>query len=227
MVMVTRKDNDRRCQSGVLMAGLLIIGFGVGPLTQARAGVNETAPAEKSSGPLWLYVGTYTQGKTPSEGIYLLEMDPQTGRVINKGAVAKLSNPSFLAIHPGGKFVYAVNELGEFQGKKTGGVSALAIDPSSGKLTLVNQQSSVGNGPCHLTVDRAGKNVLVANYGSGSRGLLAHRLRWCVEPGVLVHPARGQGLQTPAARKAPTPTPSTWTGPITSPSRRTWASTRS
>ena len=56
----------------------------------------------------------------------------------------------------------------EFNGKKGGGVSALAIDPASGKLTLLNQQSSVGSGPCHLTVDRAGKNVLVANYGSGS-----------------------------------------------------------
>ncbi len=166
--MAGRKRNDRRSLPGALKTGLLCIGLSVAILGQAQAGVNEMAPDEKTAGPLWLYVGTYTGGKSGSEGIYLLELDPQSGKVTNKGAVAKLTNPSFLAIHPGGKFVYAVNEVGDFQGKSTGAVSALAIDPSSGKLTLLNQQSSVGNGPCHLTVDATGKNVLVANYGSGA-----------------------------------------------------------
>ncbi len=121
-----------------------------------------------ASGTMWLYVGTYTHGKTPSEGIYLLELDLASGRLTAKGAVAKLADPSFLAIHPSRKFLYAVNELDKFNGRKGGGVSALGIDPASGMLTLLNQQSSVGSGPCHLTVDRTGKNVLVANYGSGS-----------------------------------------------------------
>jgi 6-phosphogluconolactonase len=113
-------------------------------------------------------VGTYTHGKTPSEGIYLLELDPASGRVTPQGVAAKLANPSFLAIHPGHKLLYAVNEMGSFQGKRGGAVSALSIDPQNGKLALLNQQSSQGSGPCHLSVDRAGKNVLVANYGSGS-----------------------------------------------------------
>ena len=117
---------------------------------------------------LWVYVGTYTNGKTPSQGIYLLELDLASGRLTAKAAGPNLPDPSFLAIHPSRKYLYAVNEVGKFNGKKGGGVSALAIDPTSGTLTLLNQQSSVGSGPCHLTVDRSGKNVLVANYGSGS-----------------------------------------------------------
>jgi 6-phosphogluconolactonase len=170
--MGTTNHNNRRRRIGALRTALMVLGIGVATQAPARAGANEMAPAEKASGPLWLYVGTYTGGRTPSEGIYLLEMDPQSGRVVNQGAVAKLTNPSFLAIHPGGKFIYAVNEVGDFQGKGTGAVSALAIDPASGGLRLLNQQSSVGNGPCHLTVDRTGRNVLVANYGSGSVGCL-------------------------------------------------------
>ena len=95
-------------------------------------------------------------------------MDPVSGSVTPRGAAAKLANPSFLAIHPSGKYLYAVNELDSFHGKKGGGVSALSIDPATGTLALLNQQSSVGSGPCHLSVDHTGKNVLVANYGSGS-----------------------------------------------------------
>ncbi len=129
---------------------------------------NEMTSERAAAGTMWLYVGTYTHGKTPSEGIYLLELDLASGRLTAKGAVAKLADPSFLAIHPSRKFLYAVNELDHFNGRKGGGVSALRIDPASGMLTLLNQQSSVGSGPCHLTVDRTGKNVLVANYNSGS-----------------------------------------------------------
>jgi 6-phosphogluconolactonase len=83
-----------------------------------------------------------------------------------------VKNPSFLAIHPGTKFLYAVSEVSDAGGKPTGAVAAFAIDPKSGKLKLLNQQSSQGAGPCHLNVDRAGKNVLVANYGGGSCAVL-------------------------------------------------------
>jgi 6-phosphogluconolactonase len=71
-------------------------------------------------------------------------------------------------VHPNRKFLYAVGEIGDFEGQKTGGVSAFAIDTASGKLTLLNQQPSHGAGPCHIVVDRAGTSVLVANYGGGS-----------------------------------------------------------
>ncbi len=131
-------------------------------LTCFAAEAEAKSPAE----PLRVYVGTYTSPK--SKGIYLYELDLASGALESKGLAAELVNPSFLAIGPGGGFLYAVGEMGVFQGTKGGAVSALAIDPASGRLALVNQQSSVGAGPCHVTVDREGKNVLAANYGGGS-----------------------------------------------------------
>jgi 6-phosphogluconolactonase len=117
---------------------------------------------------LFVYVGTYTAPKTQSKGIYLCRFDPASGRLTSAGVAAEATNPSFLAIHPSRRFLYAVNEEPEFAGRKTGAVGAFAIDWHSGKLSLLNQQPSGGAGPCHLVVDAAGKYVLVANYGGGS-----------------------------------------------------------
>ena len=133
----------------------------VGLTVPARA---EEAPAR--SGKMRVYVGTYTGGK--SKGIYVVELDPATGALSAPVLAAQTANPSFLAIHPSHRFLYAVGELDNFKGKKGGAVTAFAIDPKTGKLTQLNQQSSRGNGPCHLVVDAKGKNVLVANYGGGS-----------------------------------------------------------
>ena len=117
-----------------------------------------------------MYVGTYTGGNGPnqSRGIYLLELDLDSGTVGKPKLAAESINPSFLAIHPSHKFLYAVNEVGEFEGQRGGGVSAFSINLANGMLRHLNQQSSVGSGPCHLIVDKPGKNVLAANYGSGS-----------------------------------------------------------
>lgn len=115
---------------------------------------------------MWTYIGTYTgQG---SKGIYLAEFDPGSGELKLVGLAAEVDNPTFLALHPSGKYLYAVGEISNFHGKKAGAVSAFAIEPKTGKLTLLNQQSSEGAGPCHVTVDKTGKCVLVANYGGGS-----------------------------------------------------------
>jgi 6-phosphogluconolactonase len=115
---------------------------------------------------LWVYVGTYT-GKN-SKGIYRFELDLTTGQLTPRGLAGETANPSFLAIHPSHRFLYAVGEIDQFKGKKTGAVYAFAIEPKTGKLTLLNQQPSGGGGPCHVLVDREGKHVLVANYGGGS-----------------------------------------------------------
>jgi 6-phosphogluconolactonase len=115
---------------------------------------------------LWIYIGTYTQGT--SQGIYLLHLDPATGKLELAGLAAKAVNPSFVAIHPTRRWLYAVGETGGGPGKKEGGVSAFAIDPKSGLLTLLNQQSSRGSGPCHVVVDSSGKCVVVANYNGGN-----------------------------------------------------------
>ncbi len=112
------------------------------------------------------YVGTYTGGK--SEGIYTFEFNAGTGSATKAELAGKTENPSFVAIHPGGKWLYAVSEVSDFRGEKAGAISAFAIDKDSGKLTLLNQQSAKGTVTCHLVVDKGGKFVLAANYGSGS-----------------------------------------------------------
>lgn len=139
-----------------------------GPVLLALAVVTTSTVAANER--LRAYVGTYTRGS--SEGIYQFEFDPATGKATAPTLAAKTTNPSFLAIHPNRRFLYAVGEISDFGGKRVGAVSAFAIDPASGQLTLLNQQPSGGAGPCHVVVDREGKNVLVANYGGGSVAVL-------------------------------------------------------
>jgi len=115
---------------------------------------------------LLVYIGTYT--KTEEQGIHWLKLEMATGKLTAMGKLAGQKNPSFLAIHPNKKFLYAVNEIGNYKGEKAGGVSAYSIDPKTGALTFLNQQSSKGGAPCHLVVDATGRNVLVANYTGGS-----------------------------------------------------------
>ncbi|QVL34754.1 lactonase family protein [Telmatocola sphagniphila] len=116
--------------------------------------------------PTWVYFGTYTDNL--SKGIYKSELDPATGKLSEPVLVAEATSPSFLAIHPNKKYLYAVSEVSSFNGKKAGAVVSFEIDPKTGMLKELNKASSVGDGPCHLIVDKAGKNVIVANYGGGS-----------------------------------------------------------
>lgn len=109
-----------------------------------------------------VFVGTYTT-KTESKGIYAYEFDSDTGELTPKGVAAETPDPSWVSVHPSGKFLYAANEAG-----KASTVSAFAIDAKNGKLTLLNQLPSFGEDPCYLSFDRTGKYVLVANYSSGT-----------------------------------------------------------
>ncbi len=113
-----------------------------------------------------VFVGTYTGPK--SQGIYAYRLDAASGVVESLGLAAASTNPSFLAIHPDGRHLYAVNEENRWRGQPGGYVTAYSIDIASGKLHELNQQSTVGEGPCFLTVDRTGKALLAANYGGGS-----------------------------------------------------------
>ena len=115
-----------------------------------------------------LYVGTYTQEKSSSKGIYAYRYDGASHELTPLGLAAETTNPSWIAIHPNGRFLYAVNEIQNYKGPNSGGVSAFSIDRSSGKLTFLNEVSSRGADPCYLTVDPSGKYVLVANYTGGS-----------------------------------------------------------
>lgn len=113
-----------------------------------------------------VFVGTYTGAK--SKGIHAFRTDPAAGIIEELGLVAETPNPTFLALHPNGRLLYAANEVGEFEGKAGGAVTGFEIDAATGRLKAINSASTVGGGPCHLVVDRTGRQVLVANYGGGS-----------------------------------------------------------
>src|SRR6185369_13882911 len=110
------------------------------------------------------YVGTYTSGK--SEGIYGYHLY-DTGALTRFTSIMSV-NPSFLTIDRSRRFLYAVNEVGEFLEKPGGAVSAFAIDPATGNLRLLNQQATQGADPCHLSVDSRKRTLLVANYTGGN-----------------------------------------------------------
>jgi 6-phosphogluconolactonase len=113
-----------------------------------------------------LYVGTYSD--RGSEGIYVLEFDRQTGKLSERQTVEDKDSPSFLTIHPNGKYLYAVYREGKDADDQHGTVTAFAIDPKDGKLSKLNEQSSEGAGPCHVSVDPDGQLVYVSNYGEGN-----------------------------------------------------------
>src|SRR3954469_15135783 len=114
-----------------------------------------------------VFVGTYT-GTNGSKGIYKFNFDDKTGAATQPELAGEFINPSFVAIHPNGKLLYAVGETEEFAGKKQGSVGAFAIEKGTHKLTPLNTQASGGAAPCHINVDREGKNALIANYTGGS-----------------------------------------------------------
>lgn len=114
----------------------------------------------------YMYTGAYTT--TEDEGINVYEYVPSAPLVKYLYTVKNIKDPSYLIIHPGGKYLYAVNELMYFNGDSTGAVSAYAIDQKTGNLSFINTRPTGGTAPCHLTFDPSGKWLFVANYGSGN-----------------------------------------------------------
>jgi 6-phosphogluconolactonase len=127
-----------------------------------------TAAPAKRAGTYLFYVGTYTEDGSKSKGIYAFRLDATTSEITPLGLAAETTNPSFVALHPNGRFLYAVNEVGNYKGPNSGGVSAFSIDRATGKLTFLNELPSRGADPCYIKVDNTGKYVLVANYTGGS-----------------------------------------------------------
>lgn len=123
--------------------------------------------AAQATGKYIGYIGTYTE-HTNSKGIYAFRYDASNGQVTMIGVAAETTNPSFVAIRPNGRFLYAVNELQSYKGPNSGGVSAFSIDRGTGKLTFLNEVPSRGADPCYIIVDKEGKHVLVANYTGGN-----------------------------------------------------------
>jgi 6-phosphogluconolactonase len=112
-----------------------------------------------------IYLGSYAKAGDP--GIHHFKLDLSSGALTPAGTTSGVANPSFVAISPDKKFLYAIGEAA-LPGKKGGAVASFSIDEKSGALTQLSEQSSVGNGPCYVTADRTGRVVLVANYGGGS-----------------------------------------------------------
>jgi 6-phosphogluconolactonase len=123
--------------------------------------------AKSKSGPKYVvYVGTYTDHG--SKGIYAYDFDSVTGRLEARGLQAEAANPSFQVVSANQRFLYSVSEVGDYKGEKSGALLAYQIDSNTSKLTPLNQVATKGAGPCHLSIDKTGKFVLVANYDSGS-----------------------------------------------------------
>lgn len=139
---------------------------------------------------LTLYVGTYTSGK--SEGIYVYRMDRATGALTRFSSTMSV-NPSFLTIDKSKRYLYAVNEIGEYAGKPGGAVSAFKIDPATGNLRLLNEQATQGADPCYLSIDARKKTLLVANYSGGSVTVLPVRTDGTIGLAIEVKQHEGSG----------------------------------
>ncbi len=142
---------------------------------------------EAPTDPDLLYVGTYTENRRPL-GIYLVRMDRRSGELLKVGSVDAGPKPSFLAIHPNRRVLYAVNEL-----EQTGAVSAFAIARGTGALTRLSEQPSGGGAPCYVSVDRSGRALLVANYAGGNVALLPIQANGALAPAASVVQHAGKG----------------------------------
>ena len=120
-----------------------------------------------------VFAGTYTTDS--NEGIYCLRLSLASGALEVVGATKPVPDPFFLAVDAERNLLFAANALSETDGEPGGAVSAFAVDPDSGALTFLNRQPSRGVLPCYLTMDRTGRNLLVANYTSGSVAVLPIR----------------------------------------------------
>lgn len=171
-----------------------------------------TLPASATTttqGKYLVYVGTYTDHG--SKGIYAYRFDSSTGKLTSLGLAAETAEPSFLAVDSSGRFLYAVNEAETYNGQPTGAVSAFAIQPDTGKLSLLNQVSSRGTDPAHIALDQTGKYALVANYTSGSvavfallkDGRLGDVTSFVQHTGSSVNPERQKGPHAHAVALSP------------------------
>jgi 6-phosphogluconolactonase len=158
-------------------------------------------PFENQNG-LRLFVGTYTEPEqSTSEGVYVYRMDPSSGRLTFETVIKGLINPSYLAVHPQTGNLYVVHEKGTFEGNPGGGVIALSVHPEADGISLLNKQSSGGEDPCYISIERTGRYALVANYSSGSVAMLPIQADGSLGPashvaqhsGKSIHPTRQDG----------------------------------
>jgi 6-phosphogluconolactonase len=124
--------------------------------------------SDKKAKEMLLYIGTYTSGKSKSEGIYIYKLNLDSGELKPFKIVKNVVEPSYLTIDKDRKYLYAVNETEVYEGKKSGAISSFAVNQKNGDLTFLNKQPSLGGAPCYITVSENQKFVLVANYLGGN-----------------------------------------------------------
>ncbi|OJH40733.1 lactonase family protein [Cystobacter ferrugineus] len=178
-----------------------LMGLGTTGIVLSSCSDGQPTPQPQPPAPteLWLYVGTYTSGG--SEGIYLCRLDLATGALQKLAVTPNVAEPSYLALDPKGRYLYAVNELVEYEGKASGAVSAFAINAQSRELTFINRQSSQGGAPCYLEVDATGAFVLVANYVGGNVAVLPIQQDGGLGAAVDVKQHQGDAGQEPHAHQ--------------------------
>jgi 6-phosphogluconolactonase (cycloisomerase 2 family) len=147
----------------VLAAGALGVAGLLLPIAVGRAA--------DPSGPMFVYVGSYTKnppggGSNNPVGLSVFKFDPATG-ALSPVQQVQSANPSFVALHPSRRFLYVINEIDDYEGRKSGSAEAYAIDPNTGMITLLNRQSLNSPIPAHLAVDPTGRQLVVANYIGG------------------------------------------------------------
>jgi 6-phosphogluconolactonase len=156
----------RRLFASILIISAPLLSFS--SFSAARPAQKKSSTSSTSTASQYLaFIGTYTN-KTDSKGIYSFRFDPAIGQLTPVGVAAQTPDPSFLTVAKNDKYLYAVNELSEFNGKTSGAVTSYSIDRNSGKLAQLNQQPSGGADPCYDSFDQTGKYLLVANYTGGS-----------------------------------------------------------
>jgi 6-phosphogluconolactonase len=155
--------------------------------------------ARAAPGPTLVYIGTYANER--NEGIFVFQMDRSAGTLRRVAAVSGVANPSFLALAPDRRHLYAVSEVDDFGGGNSGAVCAFALAPRTELPVLLNREASKGGGPCHVSLDRAGRYVAAANYGGGSvvvlpigrDGRLGAATGFLQNTGSSINPQRQEG----------------------------------
>ncbi|MEE1773082.1 lactonase family protein [Streptomyces sp. JV185] len=162
---------SRRTVLGALLAGAALSAAPAAPGSPRPAPDRSPAVGPRLRTTPRLLIGTYTSAEGGGTGIGTAAYDPVTGAMAGGPVITGVANPSYLAAHPSGATVYAVDE------QDPGGVTAVALAPDGGHRVL-GTRGTGGAGPTHLSVHPTGRWLLTANYTSGS---------------VAVHPIGGDG----------------------------------
>ncbi|WP_299703338.1 lactonase family protein [uncultured Pontibacter sp.] len=160
--------HTQRSYGKVVLAGIaLLLASCNAPQSEKNdTGNTATVQSTENSTTAMVYVGTYAEHN--QEGIWLFRLNTETGELQQVLGLKAGENPSYLALDKERRFLYAVNETNDYQGKKNGAVTAFAINQKTGDLKLLNKVPSQGMAPCHISLDEPNKTIMVANYTSGN-----------------------------------------------------------